>query len=122
MESATETVLRDPTDPKCIAQAKDVVFDLLLYKTKNVQLTPCGGQMIAFDKGNTAKARKFERYWRTLTIVVYALEVALTAIDLIFSAPSQDVDAPVKSEFEYWYMDAAQIILAIITIYMLAVY
>ena len=49
-----------------------------------MHLTPCGG-VILFGKGNLRKARRFEMWWRVGILVVFAAEVALTAIDWIIS-------------------------------------
>lgn len=122
-----DTISQDPTNPVKLQEARDKIYNLVLYKGRTVRLLCCQKfATLNFSKGNFQGVARFEQLWRTGAIVILGAEVALTILDLIISVPTR-VDAvannnQIQSEFDKPVFDLLQIILALIVIYMLTVY
>ena len=63
---------------------------MLLYKTKEVKLCCCSKFcVLRFKKGNYNAGARFEMYWRWICIILYALEVLVTIIDLVLTETAE---------------------------------
>lgn len=97
-----------------------------MYKGRTIKFLCCNKfATLSFSKGNFAGVAKFERVFRYLICIFYAVEVLFTFIDLILSSENRKQSTQstkVQSELENFGLDVIQILLSLITIYMLTVY
>ena len=108
------------------------IFEILLYKAKQVKLCCCKNIFVVnFPKHNYKAAMRFGYWWCFLILVFYGLEVVITGLDLAFTQKHVSEDKShhhgvaseaFRTEFEYWYLDALQIGLTLLVIYMLGVF
>lgn len=122
----TESLITNPNE-ETIKTSRQMIFEMLLFRAKYLDLIPwssCKTFRVNFQKGQLRKARIWEQYWRLICIIIYAIEVTFTAIDLILSKLEGAVneEGPIKSEMENAFLDYIQISLALIAMYMLVVY
>jgi hypothetical protein len=74
----------NPRDKETLNNAQEQVFDLLLFKARDLKVIPYV-KPIVFAKGEVRKARKIETILRITILTIFSIEVFFTAIDLILT-------------------------------------
>lgn len=117
----TANIQEKPYDKENIAEAKESIFTLLVYKAKTIHFFPFIKAHFSL-KDSVEKGKHMERLFRYLILTIFSIEVSLTAVDLIVSNTGLVDPKQVKSEIEYIYLDIMQIILALTVMILLWYY
>ncbi|CDW88744.1 UNKNOWN [Stylonychia lemnae] len=133
-ERARNSIKQNPNDNTSMEQVKSEFYTAVLSKVKDIKLlSSFKFSTVSFGDNlnkqeRAQKVARLEKFLRFSTVIVFALEIIFTITDLIDSASERkevkkgESTKQIQSELDNFGLDIVQIVLTLITIYLLYVY